>query len=170
MRKAAPWIIAALVIAAIVHVVSLHALPRFVMARAVHRMGAVNTMHFGRRPDATSRTVVRPSPDLLYAACPYDLSDGPLLVTAPVPPGTYWSVSVFDADTNNIFVRNDLQLHGQLYLMIYPPGASPKAEVGAAVVSPTLWGVVLTRTLIEKDNDLPALEAFRHRASCGIVR
>ncbi|MFM7141423.1 MAG: DUF1254 domain-containing protein, partial [Alphaproteobacteria bacterium] len=30
-----------------------------------------------------SRTIVRPSPDLLYVACVYDLSKGPVLVRAP---------------------------------------------------------------------------------------
>src|SRR5262245_52948717 len=75
-------------------------------------MGEPNSMHFGSRPTAASRLVVRPSPDILYASCPFDLSSGPLRVTASVPHTTYCSVSAFDAATNNFFVRNDREVTG----------------------------------------------------------
>ena len=82
------------------------------MARTLPRMGPPNTIHFGNRPDETSRGVVRPSPDFLYSVCPFDLSKGPLQITARVPHSTYWSVSGFDAATNNFFVRDDQQIAG----------------------------------------------------------
>ncbi|MBY0393946.1 MAG: DUF1254 domain-containing protein, partial [Novosphingobium sp.] len=44
--------------------------------------------HFTHTPPvrAERQFVVRPSPDLLYSVCPYDLTAGPLEVTAvPVP-------------------------------------------------------------------------------------
>ena len=72
------WLAATLATALLVHFGTLYALPRLVMRRALKTMGEANSMHFGTRPTAASRVVVRPSPDILYASCPFDLSSGPL--------------------------------------------------------------------------------------------
>src|SRR5262245_60261657 len=61
----------------LVHSDKLYALPRLARRRALSRMGESNSMHFASPPTAASRMVVRPSPDLLYASCPFDLSSGP---------------------------------------------------------------------------------------------
>jgi uncharacterized membrane protein len=111
-REWMPWIAATVSVTALVHLGTLFALPRRIEARVLTRMGPPNTMRFAKRPDETSRGVVRPSPDLLYSACPFDLSKGPLKITARVPHSTYWSVSAFDAATNNFFVRDDQQIAG----------------------------------------------------------
>ena len=103
------WIAATILVAMIVHLGAIYLLPRVVMMRALDRLGAANTMHVGKRPTAAARAIVRPSPDIVYATCPYDLSKGPLRVTAPVIHTSYWSVSAFDANTNNFFVKNDQQ-------------------------------------------------------------
>src|SRR5262249_38983893 len=66
-----------LAIALLVHSGTLYALPRLVIRRALSRMGEPNSIHFASPPTAASRMVVRPSPDLLYASCPFDLSSGP---------------------------------------------------------------------------------------------
>ncbi len=50
--------------------------------------------------DHDARKVVRPSPDLLYGACAYDLSKGDLMITADVPK-QYWSLQFYDMQTNN---------------------------------------------------------------------
>ena len=93
-------------------------------------------MRFGRRPDENSRGVVRPSPDLLYSACPFDLSKGPLKITAHVPHSTYWSVSGFDAATNNFFVRDDQQIAGDsIEIIALRPGmALPPLDNAPAVI------------------------------------
>ncbi len=77
LRRNWGWIAATLVVAAIVHVASVMATPHIIMhvtMRAIGR-GGVNTMMFGKRPTSDSRGVVRPSPDLLYSSCVYDLSN-----------------------------------------------------------------------------------------------
>ena len=104
-----PWLVVTLAVAVSVHVVAVRVLPYAVMHVVLEKVGPMDTIRHGKRPDETSRAVVRPSPDLLYSTCPYDLALGPLRVTAPVPQSTYWSVSGFDAETNNFFVKNDSQ-------------------------------------------------------------
>jgi uncharacterized membrane protein len=172
-RQWLAWSAATLAVAGLVHLVTLNALPRLIMARVLTRIGAANTMHFSQRPDATSRRVVQPSPDLLYAACPFDLAKGPLRLTARVPHRTYWSVSAFDANTNNFFVRNDRQIEGDaIEIIALPRGMAPPDESGRApviLVPPTETGLFLVRLLIDDERDLPQLARIQHQADCATI-
>ena len=165
LRRVLLYVVATVAIAMVVHYASLIAVPRLAMARVAAIVGAPNTMHYGRRPDASTHAVVRPSPDLIYAICPYDLSAGALLVTAPVPHGTYWSIAAYDSDTNNFFASNDSKTGRRLGLKILPPGT-----LGDGITSPTTRGIVIIRTLVDSEAHLPALDALRWQAKCGIVR
>ena len=68
------------------HVGLVLAVPHVIMGTAIKRAskgGAViNEFQFGPRTTKDSRWVVRPSPDLAYSTCVYDLAGGPLLVTS----------------------------------------------------------------------------------------
>ena len=168
------WLAATLLIATGVHLGTIYALPRVVMARAWARMGPPNTMHFGTRPDAASRRVVRPNPDLLSSACPFDLSQGPLRLTARVPHSTYWSVAGFDAAANNFFVRDDAQIAGNsIEIIALRHGMKlPRSDgspVQVIVFPPTVRGVFLLRLLIDDAKRLPEQQAIQHQASCEIA-
>ncbi len=168
------WLVATLIVAAVVHMGSLRALPRVVMARALARIGPSNVMHYSERPNASSRLVVRPNPDMLSAFCPFDLSKGPVKLTARVPHSTYWSVSAYDAATNNFFVRNDQQIAGDSIevvalrrgMKLPPLGGAPEQAI---LISPTERGLFLVRLLIDDDAHLATLQAIQHQATCGTV-
>ncbi|MBI3677109.1 MAG: DUF1254 domain-containing protein [Proteobacteria bacterium] len=171
-RETLVWIATALAIAAIVHVGSVYALPRFIMSRAMAAMGTPNAIHHGKRADSDSRGVVRPSPDLLYSTCPYDLSKGPLRVHAAIPAGTYWSVSAFDANTDNFFARNDRQLRTRTFEFVVTgpgPGNIPLPPRDEIVISPTAKGLILFRTLVDSEDDLARVDAARRQATCEII-
>ena len=170
---------AAAAITLAVHVVTLFTLPHFVMAQALGKIsqdGGYNAVRHIARADEHSRAVVRPSPDLLYSTCPFDLSKGPLRVQATVPPGTYWSVSVFDANTNNIFVVNDRQAKdGKVDFVVLPPisaisggSATTFATPPNAIRSPSTKGLVLFRTLINDEARFAVIDAARRKVTCGI--
>lgn len=170
-RASAGWIASTLVAAALVHVGSLYALPYVAMHRALSILGSRNAMHHLARADANSRGVVRPSPDLLYSACPYDLSKGPLEVHATVPHDTYWSISAFDDDTNNWFVLDDRQAeHSKLDLIVQAPDRDKEVAAAAhrqVVTSPTARGLLLIRVLINDEDRLAAIDRVRRLATCG---
>jgi len=173
MRKWLPFTFGVLVIAIVTHIASVWLMPRAIMHLALHRMGSLgwNEMHFQKRPDETARAIVRPSPDLLYSVCPYDLSAGPLRVRSPVPGDTYWSVSLFDDATNNYYVMNDRQARAAktsvVEFVVVPAGSGANTENMKAVESPSTTGLVLFRTLIAKDRDLAAIDALRRTATCA---
>jgi uncharacterized membrane protein len=171
MRRAAFWIVATLAVAAVVHYFTLVRTPGFIMNKVMMRMGEVNHIHHQGRVTANSRGVVRPSPDLLDSVCPFDLSQGALHVTGKVPAGTYWSVSIFDADTNNFYVKNDRQAKGSVDLLVTTPTNDVRRPKGATeVISPTAKGLVLFRTLINDEKDFAAIDAVRRTANCELIR
>jgi uncharacterized membrane protein len=165
------WIAGALAVAVVVHIASVWLLPHGIMHIALSRMGSKNTIHHQERVTALSRGVVRPSPDLLYSVCPFDLRNGPLEVKAPIPPDTYWSASAFDAETNNFFVINDRAIGGQpLELIILPPAQKnelPHIAGQLVIHAPAVRGLVLFRTLINDEKNFARIDAVRRQATCA---
>ena len=121
--------------------------------------------------DARHQAIVRPSPDLLYSACPFDLSAGPLEVRAWPIPGHYSSISVFDARTDVAYVRNDEQMAGRpmhLILALAGQAVVPQSGPDAADVVRVSGekGVVLQRVLLNTPAELPVVDGLRKQARC----
>lgn len=166
------WLLATLAAALVVHVIAIRLLPVIVMRVASNAMASVsgsNVPVFPPRADDTARTIVRPSPDLLYAGCAFDLSQGPLRIRAEVPPDTYWSLSMFAANTDNFFVVNDRQVGSStIDLVLATEGSAVEVPAGARLVeSPSTWGIVLTRTLVASEQRAGELDDVRRRFSCA---
>jgi uncharacterized membrane protein len=169
------WILATLIVAALVHVGSVIALPHLIMARTMRGIadhGGLNTMIHGKRPTSASRGVVRPSPDLLYSSCVYDLdaAGGMVRVTAHGMPKTYWSVSLFDAETNNFYVLNDRAAKDGSVDFVIVGKNQDKAPPGKVVRTPTRRGLVLFRTLIDDDAHLADIDKARRSATCARLK
>lgn len=166
------WLIAVVVVAALSHGALLYFGPSLIMSRAIGRIADIvgmNAMAYPPRPNADNDTVVRSSPDLLYNACAYDVSEKPLLLTAEVPPGTYWSAAFYDLNTNNYRVINDRQATtGGIRVLVTQAGApSADAPAGAeTIASPTTRGLVLIRTLVNDEANFAAINEARKQAKC----
>lgn len=132
--------------------------------------GAVNVALPAPRADANARTVVRPSPDLLYTACLFDLDAGPLHVVAPVP-DSYLSVSGFAADTSNFFALNDRDgLAGDaprtLDLWVISEGMAAPEEAARTIVAPSRRGLILFRMLLQDQFPTEELKSLRAGQRC----
>ncbi|HTT98942.1 MAG TPA: DUF1254 domain-containing protein [Rhizomicrobium sp.] len=167
------YVVLALVTAFAVHLASVALIPRAIMIVALHKMSSLhgyNTMTHSPRATSASRAVVRPSPDLLYSACPFDLDQagGMLHVHTEGMPNTYWSVSIFDAQTDNIFALNDRDAHGGGIDFILKRSNTPplRDKTKLALETPTPRGLILIRTLIDDDRHLAAIDAARRHAAC----
>lgn len=166
------WLIAVIIIAALAHGAALYFGPSLIMGVAMGRASSavgVNTMGYPPRPNADNDTIVRSSPDLLYNTCVYDVSDKPLLLTAEVPPGTYWSAAFYDLNTNNYRVINDKQATtGGIRVLLVKTG-TPSAETPAGaetITTPTERGLILIRTLVNDEASFAAIDAARKQATC----
>lgn len=164
------WIAATLTLAAVFHILTIFGLPYAIMDRAMAGIassaGGVNAPVYPERASAASRGIVRPSPDLLYTACVYDVSEQPVRLTSPVP-DTYWSLSVFASNTDNFFVVNDRQVASDRIEIVLAPEGSPAANGDVPVIiAPTTRGIVLFRSLITSDDSRTEIDVLRRQAHC----
>lgn len=164
-----------LAIAALANLATVAALPRLINGVIVHRLversGGYNRAVAWPRADATSRTIVRPSPDMLYTSCAFDVSEHPLRVTAPVQ-DSYVSISGFASNTDNFFAMNDGQIEPgpggakQLDVIVARGGATGLPAGVRVVTAPSDTGLILFRSLITRDADLPKLKEFQAQQRC----
>jgi len=165
------WLLATCVAAVAVHVAVVYAAPHVIMRIAMRRIAAEsgwNSALFGPRADAAARTVVRPSPDLLYSTCVFDVTQRPVRITADIPKDTYWSVSMFTANTDNFFKLNDREVSGRIDLVLAKAGTAVSLPAGARLVeAPTALGLVLTRTLITDERRATELDQARRAFACA---
>jgi len=163
--SAGGFILTMLVVAAVTHVVVILRFPYLVM-RIVRRVAKypVNELFHMPPTTAESRAVVRPSPDLLYSACLYDVSERALRIRATLP-GSYWSISFFANNTDNFFVMNDAEIAGrEAEFVLVGRGKAKPAGPGTAVEAQSDRGVILIRMLVERPEAIPDLIAVQKLA------
>ena len=137
-----------------------------VAMRRVAAEGGVNVMGHGALPTAENQPIVRPSPDLVYSSCAYDLSKGPVLIKVTPAPDRYSSLSIFDARTDVVFVRNDQQAGGKPYQIILAR-ADQAVPKGAEVVRVDYdRGIALIRLLLRRPAEIGTLDSVRRQSSC----
>ena len=146
--NAAKYILAALIIAVVTHVALIHAAPRVLMEVAFDRVSAegANTWRLADRVTPLSRAIVRPSPDFAYSACAYDLSDGPLTLRVP-PWHSYWSLSLYAANSDNYFVIDDREARRGAEITLVRAGRTAPEDAPRVVRSPSARGIALIRRL-----------------------
>ena len=175
MRMIRKWllpVLAGLVTAAIASQAALMATPYVLMARAMEKMGArapANSFGFAAPSTADNQPIVRPSPDLSYSTCAFDLSKGPVLVDVEPVPGHYWSVSVFDARTDVVAVRSDRETGGKPVKLALKRFSQSVPREYEPVQLDYNKGLVLIRILVPATEDYPQIDAIRRKARCRVA-
>lgn len=146
--------------------------PGFLMGRATQRVastGEWNAMNFANLATNQSRRIVRPSPDLAYASCAFDVSKGPVVVEALPVSAPYWSLSVFDHRTDVAFVRNNVQSGNRpVRIAIVKPGVAAPAGYEPVPVTGDK-GIALIRVLVTDRAQFPALDQARRLSNCRSI-
>jgi uncharacterized membrane protein len=142
------YILGALIVAALIHFAAIIAVPRLLMHVAMERIGAggSNAWLVSDRVTAASRQIVRPSPDFAYSACVFDLSEGPVVITA-TPWDAYWSLSLYGANSDNFFVIDDREAHYGAEITLVRRGTAHPEGASMVVESPSAHGIALIRRL-----------------------
>jgi uncharacterized membrane protein len=146
-----------LVTAMLVHLLVVWATPRLIMRVVMHgataqAMNMQNQAAFPPPVTAQSRTIVLPSPDLLYSVCVFDVSQGPVRITANPQLPSYWSIALYAANSDNFFVVNDRTAGREpvdLWLVAEAGGKQSRALPAGSrvVVAPSSTGFLLMRVL-----------------------
>lgn len=164
------YVLGALVVAAIAHFAAIFAVPRLLMNVAIERIGAagVNAWHMSDRVTAASRQIVRPAPDFAYSACVFDLSQGPVIISA-TPWEDYWSLSLYGANSDNFFVIDDREAHGGAEITLVQRGAPHPEDAALVTESPSTRGIALIRRLAPTPSTYDAAKAVAAEDVCASV-
>ena len=169
-------VLATLLLTSVLHVVIAlvipHAITAIFMSRVAQQAGT-NRVITPPPPTDKSRQVVKPSPDLLYATCIYDVSAGPVRVSI-APPASYWSVSLFGRNTDNFFTINaaDIKVgRAELILGSAKDATAAKQRFPAAtfVQTPQTTGVLLARILVLDQTNMNAALDAQKSVRCDAI-
>ncbi len=155
------------VVAVVVHLVIVIQTPYIAMDRAEERFDIEpNTLEYGDLPDENSREVVKPSPDLLYSICVYDVSENAILFTAPVP-DTYWSISGYAEDTHNFFTVNDKDVESSpaRVLVVGEEMTQPDLENVFVEEAPSDTGIILIRMFVPGRDNVENIKQIQREAT-----
>lgn len=152
------------------HMAMVSAYPVVIMDAAMKRLTAtgasVNAWGHGKPADGTSRKIVRPSPDLANSRCVFDLSNGPIRITA-APGDDYVSVSLYAANSDNFFVVNDRNAPDGIDIILYEKGTPRPTGAAHVVESPSRRGIALERRLAATPQMFERAAAARVNDSCA---
>lgn len=165
------------------HILTVWTTPRVVMRTAWSQFTeqfGVNTVGRPALPTAGTRDVALPSPDMLHAVCAFDVSKGPVRLTAKVPPG-YWSMAVYAMNTDAVFSVND-RVTGEgtvAFILVKAPrrtGAKPGAAAARpadkgvrTIFVPDSQGIVVVRTLVRNRANMGDQKAAQASVICTQV-
>jgi uncharacterized membrane protein len=140
----------------------------WVFDRATGANESVNTVLL-RTDTANSDTrgLKRPSSDIMYSICTYDVKYKPLIITSSIP-DSYWSISFYSNNTDNFVTLNDHDIENN-YLKIYLAGVNSepkKVSNGTVVVSPTDTGYALVRMFVVNGENLQNLKDIQETLNC----
>lgn len=148
---------------------TLLATPYALMHVAMNKIGgraAVNSFGFGEMATADNQPIVRPSPDLSYSACAFDVSEGPVLLDIAPVPDHYWSVSIFDARTDVAAVRSDRDTGGKPARLALLKSGQQAPQGYEPVLLQYDRGIALIRILLANPDEYPAIDAIRRQSTC----
>ncbi|MEM8694515.1 MAG: DUF1254 domain-containing protein [Pseudomonadota bacterium] len=172
MLRRLGWIGLVAGIAMLVYWTAIAMIPSTLMSMAMGRLeqnAPVNAMGHAPLSTAERRIIVRPSPDLAYSTCLFDVTDGPVEISVEPIDAPYWSLSVFDAETDVAFIRNDREAGGAAFrIALVKEGQAAPQGVEAVRVSSDR-GLALLRILVPERDAFAAIDAARRTSRCGAV-
>ena len=172
MKHFLHWLAVAALVGLMAHFAVIFAAPYVLMGGAMKKLSgggrAVNQFVFSPRTSEASRAVVRPSPDLAYGACVYNLSKGPLRVHGAPSGGDYMSISVFQANSDNVFTLNDRQAPTGIDFVLAKKDQVTPPNV-RVVISPSTKGIVLDRRLAPTQDAFAKADVARHGDVCETI-
>ena len=151
---------------------TLVATPYVLMSAAMKKIGSAdangraNVFAFGPMATADRQPIVRPSPDLVYSSCVFDLSQGPVLVDVAPVPGKYWSLSIFDARTDVAAVRSDRETGGQPARLALARDGQVAPKGYDVVTLDYDRGIALIRILLSDPAEFAEVDAIRRKSTC----
>lgn len=160
-RRIVAWIVSMIVLSVIIHLVAIWVFPFVLVSQArsfAKRKGTDGLFHL---PLATPESrFPSPGADLVYTGAGFDLSNGPLQITAPKTE-PYVSIAFHGSNGDCFLCVNNLDTTGQHFdLTLHPPDALLTGTPGA-YRAPSQTGFFVFRYLMRDRADFDAIDQAR---------
>lgn len=170
MRTWIFWGLATAILATIVHISVVMFAPMLDIGKRMAQFEAVAGLNALRKlpaADSEEFLVVEPSPDVSYAFCRFDLSSGPVRISAPIPE-TYWSASIYANTGENVYTINDAQtgLRKLELLIVESAGEDDEREDAIVYESPSKTGLVIIRGFVPDRSQKAMIDRMLSTAEC----
>ncbi|MBS0241927.1 MAG: DUF1254 domain-containing protein [Proteobacteria bacterium] len=173
----------ALVSGGIIHIVATLVVPEFARASAFQRLSQslpINRMRVLPPIDAASQPLPYLGPDVRLAVCRYDVSDGPVAITAALP-DKGWTLGLYTKAGDNFYVLPAQETKsGELTMTLIPPGERSFSLLTlggrTAITSvsqvevPESTGFAVIRAPVRGRAFAGEIEATLKRAGCAVRR
>lgn len=170
---------AGILLAGIVHICATFAVPVFGSGHAYRQLSAVlplNRMTVLPAPAPGRQILPYLPPDTVYAMCRYELTGGPVSVTAAVS-GPGWVLSLHTPVGDNFYVLPGQQMRREEVSFLLVPSTTGAAQANryagpadTQVASPTAEGLIVLRAPVTGTARLAETEAALRRSSCTQVK
>ena len=159
MTRTLLWMAIGLLLAGVVHIVSILAIPKLAPNDAflrLQRFGEANQMHVIPPMTPRSQPLIDMDPTMRYAVCSFDLSQAPLRLFAKIPP-TYWVATFYDRHGVSFYTINDrsiaadqieLWLATKQQLLDYDLSPDDEEQQRLIIGAPEELGFVLIRLIV----------------------
>ncbi|KAB1085750.1 DUF1254 domain-containing protein [Neorhizobium galegae] len=171
-------VITGLIGAALLHLIIVLALPDFSERDAYTRVLAEGEIfrfyRLGEKPDRAG--LAKDDPFVDATVCAFDISDGPVRLTAANGGVPFWSLGVFDQSSNEVFSINDrTSAGGVLDVVIASPvqmtalrKALPQAVSQSILVeAKETAGYAVLRSLVPQPSFAGIVSQFLNQATCA---
>lgn len=113
------------------------------------------------------------NPDFIISRASYDLGEGPLRFTGPLPERVYWSLTFYADNSVNVFIANDEDFETDRYdVILVRKGEAEAARArfpGARVAeSPSRMGYAVVRLLIDRENPYEMTKEVQTAAAIAV--
>jgi uncharacterized membrane protein len=150
-------------------------LPGLIMDRALSKLTPMHSeinsqIHF---PLVTehARSVVRPSPDIIYSGCRFDLTQAAVRITLPpLDLDHYASISFFDDRTNHFHSVSNHDLGGDMGVinLVRKIDSSNHSPTGHHIEAPSDQGLVLFRRILTGKVTPERADTHRRGFDCSV--
>jgi uncharacterized membrane protein len=171
---------AGVLLGGVIHICATFAAPVFSSGHAFEYLREIlplNKMVVLEPPTPGTQILPYLPPDMLYAMCRYELTGGPISITAAAA-GPGWSLSLHTPQGDNFYVLPGNQLQGgEVSFLLVAAGAAESTNqqrrasyTDTQVASPTTEGLIVVRAPIIGLAWLPQTDALLRRSSCTQVK
>jgi uncharacterized membrane protein len=178
MKRTLLFALGGILLGGIIHIAIVLLIPLYAVNDAwanVERLGRDGQFHLLGLPEAGSEPIASLDPRMMHAVCRFDLTDGPIRISANMP-DEFWSVAIFDRRGRNIYSLNDrASERSRLDLVVLTPvqmaqiRQDPPESLETSIVLelPVQDGFALLRAFVPDDTYLPGVTAALRQADCA---